>query len=66
MHVIYWQHHGLGSDIAIGAFAREILKTSPFLVAEKVLEYISSFGDENIVITGFRLVEEVEFIEQNL
>jgi inosine/xanthosine triphosphate pyrophosphatase family protein/adenylate kinase family enzyme len=66
MHVIYREHHGIESQIPIGKFAKEILKSNPHMVAERVLKYIEKNGLENVVITGFRLLEEVEYIERSL
>ena len=66
MHVIYRETHGLNSNIPIGSFAKEILKSSPIMVAERVLKYVEDIGSENVVITGFRLPDEVNYIENNL
>ncbi|ABI72980.1 non-canonical purine NTP pyrophosphatase [Shewanella frigidimarina] len=66
MHEIYRENHGVGSDVPIGLFAKELLKKQPQAVAERVINYLSKFKPQNIVITGFRLEEEVAYIESKL
>jgi dephospho-CoA kinase/inosine/xanthosine triphosphate pyrophosphatase family protein len=66
MHQIYREKHGLNSSIQIGRFAKEILRTTPLIVAERVLKYIQENESLNLIITGFRLPQEVEYIETEL
>ena len=64
MHETYREHHGIDSEIEIGTFAKEILKLQPTIVSEKVVNYLLEFKPQNLVITGFRLEEEVTHIER--
>jgi len=66
MHEIYREHHGIDSDIEIGKFAKELLKRQPTIVAKQIFEYLKDFQIQNTVITGFRLAEESEYIENIL
>lgn len=65
MHLIYLETHGERSDIKIGEFAQRILNERPTLVAEKVLDFLEKYNWSNVIITGFRKPEEVDFILNN-
>lgn len=65
MHLIYLETHGENSDIKIGEFAEVILKERPTLVAEKSLDFLEKYNWSNVIITGFRKSEEVDFICKN-
>ena len=66
MQEIYRENHGLNSNVKIGKFAKEILKVRPTIVAERVLNYLQQFELQNCVITGFRIVEEIEHVQSNI
>lgn len=65
MHLIYLEIHGERSDVKIGEFAQRILKERPTLVAEKALDFLEKYNWSNVIITGFRKAEEVDFILDN-
>lgn len=65
MHLIYLETHGEKSDVKIGEFARQVLEKRPTLVAERVLEFLETYNWSNIVITGFRKNEEIDYIHDN-
>lgn len=65
MHLIYLETHGEKSDIKIGDFAQRILNERPILVAERVLDFLEQYNWSNVIITGFRKSEEVDFICKN-
>lgn len=66
MHLIYLETHGEKSEVRIGDFARDLLSVKPTEVAERVLNFLEVYHWPNIVITGFRKVEEVDYIRKNL
>jgi dephospho-CoA kinase/inosine/xanthosine triphosphate pyrophosphatase family protein len=66
MHLIYLETHGERSEVKIGDFARDLLSIKPTEVAKKVLNFLEIYHWPNIVITGFRKFEEIEFIQRNL
>lgn len=66
MQEIFRENHGLDSNVKIGEFAKEILKVRPTIVAERVLKYLQQFELQNCVITGFRIVNEIEHVKNNI
>jgi inosine/xanthosine triphosphate pyrophosphatase family protein/dephospho-CoA kinase len=66
MHLIYLETHGEKSEVKIGAFAKDILAVKPTEVAKRVLNFLEVYHWPNIIITGFRKKEEVQFIVDNL
>jgi len=64
MHLAYAERHGENTAIRIGDFAEVALKHEPNVVARQVAEYLDSLGwPENIIISGFRDLEEIEYLK---
>jgi inosine/xanthosine triphosphate pyrophosphatase family protein/adenylate kinase family enzyme len=63
MHEIYRENHGVEGKVDIGTFAKEILKVTPTVVAERVTNYLKSYEAQDLVITGFRLLEEINYVK---
>ncbi len=63
MHLSYYYRHGFPSVNAIGDFAESALAQKPTIAAEKVVEYMLDHLAEPVVISGFRALEEIEFLE---
>jgi len=48
-------------------FAREFLsRNGPDIIARKIVQIYSSKFDKNVVVTGFRTIEEIEFVKDSL
>lgn len=66
MTLEYLETHGNRSGIEIGVFAKEILEVKPYVVVERVINYLNELPETPaVVITGFRTVDEIEFFNQN-
>ncbi len=65
MHLIYLETHGEKSDVSLGEFAKDLLQNKPTEVAKRVLDFLEKYNWKHVIITGFRKLEEVEFIKQN-
>jgi inosine/xanthosine triphosphate pyrophosphatase family protein/dephospho-CoA kinase len=61
MYLAYYYRHGFSGKISIGDFAEKALLQRPEIAAEKAIEYVMENSAEQIVISGFRAVEEVEY-----
>jgi len=66
MHQLYRENHGINGSIRIGTFAKELLNVKPTAVAERVVEYLNSFEQQDVVITGFRITDEIDFVKSTL
>lgn len=58
MRHAYHQHHGYTSEVPLENFAAEILNTYPETVVEGVFAEIKKSPSSNVVVTGFRAIEE--------
>ena len=58
MRQAYHQRHGYSPDVHLEKFASEILRVYPDIVVEGVLSEINRMGSPNVVVTGFRAIEE--------
>lgn len=65
MHEIYRENHGIDSNVKIGTFAKELLKINPTAVAERVENYLRLFEPQDVIVTGFRILEEVEYVKSS-
>ena len=67
MRVNFLNIHGLNSSFNIEKFASVALKLEPEIVAEKIIKDIEEYEHQtDIVVTGFRSPDEVEFIRDQL
>lgn len=68
MLISYYQRHGVSSTVRIGDFAAQALIDKPEIVAEQILQYLSNdINNSNIprVITGFRSINEIQWLREN-
>jgi inosine/xanthosine triphosphate pyrophosphatase family protein len=63
MHLSYYYRHGFPGPIAIGDFAEHALAQKPTIAAEKVIDYLIDHLDKPVVISGFRSLDEINFLE---
>lgn len=66
MYLSFYLRHDLGTGVRISDFAEEALNQKPEIAAEKVAEYIKTLDDAPIVVSGFRSIKEVEWLENEL
>ena len=66
MHLSYHYRHGYQSDISIGDFAEQALAQMPHIVAENVAEYILEEESAPVVVSGFRSIEEIDWLQDHL
>ena len=66
MHLSYYHRHGYRPNISIGDFAEQALAQMPHIVAENVAEYILEEESAPVVISGFRSMEEVDWLQHYL
>jgi len=62
MWLKFYERHGVDSGIKIGNFAKEMLNINPSIVTEQLVEYFKNITDQNIVISGFRNPNEVDYM----
>jgi dephospho-CoA kinase len=63
MHLAYYYRHGYRGPTAIGDFAESALAQKPTIASEKVVDYMLDHLGEPIVVSGFRALAEIEFLE---
>lgn len=63
MYLIFYERHGIRSNVEIGDFASEVLLNDPGIVVNRILEDINDFENFPLVITGFRNKKEIEIFE---
>ena len=66
MHLSYYRSHGYRPNVAIGDFAEQALVQMPHIVAENVAEYIMEEERAPIVVSGFRSMAEVVWLQKDL
>ena len=66
MYKIFYEIHGITTELSIGDFAKEALKQSPEIVAKEIISELSSNTYPRIVISGFREPREVEYLVNSL
>lgn len=66
MHLSFYQRHGVEGEIGIGDFAEAALTQTPTIVARQVVEYVEQQLDAPMVISGFRSLEEVRHVVEEL
>ena len=66
MHLSYYYRHGYRPNISIGDFAEQALTQMPHIVAENVAEYILEEESAPVVISGFRSMEEIDWLRDYL
>lgn len=64
MYLNFYLRHDIGSEIEISDFAEEALRQKPEIAAEKIAEYINTLGEQPIVISGFRSMDEINWLQQ--
>lgn len=65
IHQAFYEAHGVISEVSIGKYAQEKLKVEPLLVVKRVLKFLKSCHWPRVIVTGFRLGEEVDYFVQN-
>ena len=63
MYLNYYLMHDINPEIDIGAFAEEALREKPEIAAEKIAEYMEEIITLPTVISGFRSIEEIEWLK---
>lgn len=63
MYLNFYLRHDVGSEIKISDFAEEALKQKPEIAAEKIADYISTLDQQPIVISGFRSMDEIDWLK---
>lgn len=66
MRKAFWERHGLRAQASIGDFAEAALETQPGIVSELILEHLSQYGLDTVVVTGFRSPKELKALETGL
>ncbi|WP_313602611.1 non-canonical purine NTP pyrophosphatase [Rhizobium sp.] len=68
MHLSYYLRHGVVEDnrIPIGDFAERALAEKPEIAAEGIASYFPSERSAPVVISGFRSLKEVEWLQKRL
>ena len=66
MHLNYYHRHGYRPNISIGDFAEQALTQMPHIVAENVAEYILEEESAPVVVSGFRSMEEIDWLQDYL
>lgn len=64
MYLNYYLRHGYQDNIQIADFAERALGARPEIVAEKVADYLSANWSSPIVVSGFRNIEEVNWLKK--
>jgi len=65
MYLSYYERFGVGSEVNIGEFAKEILHENPAIVSEQILQHLKQLNSSPVVISGFRAPEETEHFTEN-
>ena len=63
MYLNYYLRHDTNSEIDIGAFAETALREKPEIAAEKIAEYMQETMELPTIISGFRSIEEIEWLK---
>ena len=63
MYLNYYFRHDTNSEIDIGAFAETALRAKPEIAAEKIAEYMQEIMELPTIISGFRSIEEIEWLK---
>ena len=63
MYLSFYLRHGVGSGVRISDFAEESLKQKPEIASEKIAEYMECLGELPVVISGFRSMREIEWLQ---
>lgn len=64
MYLNYYLRHDINSEIDISAFAERALIEKPEIAAKQIAEYIEAINEPPIVISGFRSIEEIEWLKK--
>lgn len=65
MYLNFYLRHDVSSGIRISDFAEDALRQKPEIAAEKIGEYINTLGEQPIVISGFRSMDEINWLRKN-
>ena len=63
MYLNYYLRHDTNSEIDIGAFAETALREKLEIAAEKIAEYMQEIMELPTIISGFRSIEEIEWLK---
>ena len=66
MYLNYYYRHGFHPDVPIGDFAEQALVQKPEIVSEKVAQYIQENLFARIVVSGFRCMDEVDWLQKSM
>ena len=64
MHLNFYLRHDVDSGIRISDFAEEALRQKPEIAVEKIAKYINTLGEQKIVISGFRSMDEIDWLRK--
>ncbi len=64
MYLNFYLRHDVDSEIKISDFAEEALKQKPEIAAKKIVEYMNSLDEQPTVISGFRSMNEINWLQQ--
>ena len=63
MYLNYYLRHDVNPEIDISTFAENALRQKPEIAAEKIAEYMQELNTFPTVISGFRSIKEIEWLE---
>ena len=66
MYLNYYYRHGYNGELSIGDFAEQALSQKPEIAAERVAEHIIDNLSSPFVVSGFRALEEIEYLKRAL
>jgi inosine/xanthosine triphosphate pyrophosphatase family protein/adenylate kinase family enzyme len=66
MYKSYYDYHGINSEVKIADFAEAALKKQPCIVSDQIIIKINELKQLQIVITGFRDLNEIECLKTKL
>ncbi|QEW05273.1 non-canonical purine NTP pyrophosphatase [Nitrincola iocasae] len=66
MHLMFRKLHSVKSDIPVSSFAMEMLARDPVAIAREVVEFIEQYNVGPVVITGYRMIKEVDYTRECL
>ena len=65
MYLSYYKRHGFKNIESIAEYAKQALINKPEIAAEKILEYLPKSNGKAFVISGFRAIQEIEWLMDN-